>query len=470
MTRLDVAISLSTAPPALAGALVPGARSGDVLELRADLVGDVDPAWLRDRFPGRLLYALRSAAAGGRSVVAADERRRRLIAAAGVFDLVDLEPADVAAGISEGIPPARRWISWHGAPADLPALRRGFAALASIPAALRRVIVDADGPLTALSSVRLLAEVGRPDLVAHANGPFGLFTRPLAPRFGAPLAFAAEPWEMAMEGSLEIGEVAARPIDHLHGITGPRVARSRSPALHHRRLRARGIPAIFVPLPAATLGAILGPDFLAGLDALRLPLRGLTVAAPFKEEALARAAAASPLARAAFAANLLVRGPTGWSADTTDGEGVRGPLRARGFEIAGRRVAVIGCGGAGRAAAIELRRAGAVVTLINRSEARGRAIAGRLGLPFAPLAGLSLRGFDVVIHATPGADELAYLAEAMPRSAVLVDYVYGASEAALAARAAARGVAVIDGEEVLEVEVREQFSRMNPSTTGASDG
>ena len=41
------------------------ARTADWLEVRADLVGDPDVDWLRDRFPGPLLYTLRSSAEGG---------------------------------------------------------------------------------------------------------------------------------------------------------------------------------------------------------------------------------------------------------------------------------------------------------------------------------------------------------------------------------------------------------------------
>ena len=35
------------------------------LEVRADLTGDLDSAWLRDHFDGKLLYTLRSQAEGG---------------------------------------------------------------------------------------------------------------------------------------------------------------------------------------------------------------------------------------------------------------------------------------------------------------------------------------------------------------------------------------------------------------------
>src|SRR5512140_1530055 len=82
------------------------------LEVRADLVGDLDPAWLRDRFPGRLLYTLRSRAEGGAHSASRDKRRRRLRDNATRYDLVDLEgDRDLAPDLLDAIPAERRVIS-----------------------------------------------------------------------------------------------------------------------------------------------------------------------------------------------------------------------------------------------------------------------------------------------------------------------------------------------------------------------
>jgi len=59
----ETMVASLTEPPSAGGEEI--ARLAGVagwLEVRADLVGDLDPAWLRDRFPGRLLYTLRSRA------------------------------------------------------------------------------------------------------------------------------------------------------------------------------------------------------------------------------------------------------------------------------------------------------------------------------------------------------------------------------------------------------------------------
>ncbi|HEY9422587.1 MAG TPA: type I 3-dehydroquinate dehydratase, partial [Thermoanaerobaculia bacterium] len=85
------------------------------LEIRADLVGDLDAARLARLFPGKLLYTLRSRAEGGAFEGSPERRRKRLMEAAGRYDLVDLEVArDLTPEVLKAIPAEKRVISWHG--------------------------------------------------------------------------------------------------------------------------------------------------------------------------------------------------------------------------------------------------------------------------------------------------------------------------------------------------------------------
>ena len=92
--------------------------------------------------------------------------------------------------------------------------------------------------------------------------------------------------------------------------------------------------------------------------------------APDKLIAIAVAGATSPVSERIGSANTLVRRQGVWEADSTDPEGVLGPLRRREIVVRGRRAAVLGAGGAGRVAAWALSEAGAEVTLFNRSAGR----------------------------------------------------------------------------------------------------
>ena len=86
-----------------------------------------------------------------------------------------------------------------------------------------------------------------------------------------------------------------------------------------------------------------------------------------------------PAARTIGAANTLVRKDGGWFGFNTDPDGAVGALEAAGRSPRGRRAVVLGAGGAGRAAAFGLSRAGASVTLVNRTRGRAEGAARTLG-------------------------------------------------------------------------------------------
>ncbi len=139
------------------------------------------------------------------------------------------------------------------------------------------------------------------------------------------------------------------------GLLGHPVAHSVSPAMHTAALA--GLAALEprfatwhyhrFDLPPADL-----PRALALLHARGFA--GLNLTVPHKEAALALAASADDFARAAGAANTLLRTATGWHAANTDGPGLAAALRSElHLPLAGRPVILLGAGGAARAAAAQ---------------------------------------------------------------------------------------------------------------------
>jgi 3-dehydroquinate dehydratase/shikimate dehydrogenase len=448
------------------------------LEVRADLIGDIDPDRLRARFPGKLLFTLRSRDEGGAGESSPERRARMLIEAAARFDLVDLEAArDLGPEVLRAIPPERRILSWHGGPCDLEALAGVLAGMVSTPAALYKLVPAATKPGEELPPLHLLAELrreGRADgVAAFASGAGGVWTRFVAPYLGAPVVYGAlgelpgapgQPTIARLRGDYGLPEL--RPIERLFGIAGNPVAHSLSPRLHNAAYRELGIPALYLPFHAESFG-----DFWlevvegGGLEGLGFPLRGLSVTAPYKEAALAVAGAESPLVTHIGAANTLVWNDGVWEAEATDPDGVVLPLRDRGIAIAGRAAAVVGAGGAGRSAAVGLIRAGAEVMLFNRDDGRGRAAAERLRVPCEPLETFDPGRFDVVVQATSlgrqAGDPLPFAVEELRPGAVLLDLVYLLDRPTpLLAAAARRGVVTVDGREVLVDQARGQFRMM----------
>ena len=450
----------------------------DWLEVRADLVGDVDVDFLRSNFAGRLLYTLRSKREGGAGPNGVRRRGDRLANAAAAYDLVDLElDRDAVPELLERVPETKRLLSWHGGPVEIADLRTTLERMEEIPAACRKLVALAEQAGQEKATMELLLSLAaggepRRDVICFAMGEAGVWTRLVAPRLGAPAIYGYLDGQPAAPGQLSIRQLRGDfglpvlpPVESCFGISGNPVAHSLSPRLHNRGYRELGVPALYLPFQAQRFG-----DFWLEvvestlLERLSIPLRGLSVTAPFKSAALAVAGASSPLAQSIESANTLILSDGVWEAETTDPRGVVGPLEARGVELSAVRAAVVGCGGAGRAAAAGLRRSGAQVDLFNRSSERGVAASQRLGLPFATLDQLEPSGYDVIVQATSlghsADDPLPFDVSGLGSHSVVVDLVYSSEPTPLLRAAHERGASTVDGREVLLHQAVDQFRAM----------
>jgi 3-dehydroquinate dehydratase/shikimate dehydrogenase len=472
--RATLVATVTTLPEGSFAPLVSDLEEVDWLEVRADLVGDLDAARVARIFPGKLLYTLRSKAEGGGFEGSPERRKKRLLEAAPRYDLVDLEAArDLTPEVLKTVPPEKRVVSWHGPAASVEGLKATFERMSAVPAALYKLVPTAAQPGEEIPCLMLLQSLGRRDTIAFAAGPCGAWTRFVAPRIGAPVVYGSLGEVPGAPGQLSIARLrrdyglpALPLVEALFGIVGNPVAHSLSPRIHNTAHRALGIPAAYLPFHTDSFG-----DFWlevmenTTLEALGMPIRGLSVTAPFKESALAVAGAASPLAELIGAANTLVCNQGVWEAEATDPDGVVLPLRDRGIALENLEAAVVGAGGAGRSAAEGLAKAGARVTIFNRDPERGQGSADRLKLPFRPLSDLDPYLFDLLVNATSlgrgEGDPLPFDVGRLRPDTVVIDLVYRLDRSTrLLAEATARGAVAIDGREVLVDQARGQFRMM----------
>ncbi|MBK7898048.1 MAG: shikimate dehydrogenase [Azonexus sp.] len=233
-------------------------------------------------------------------------------------------------------------------------------------------------------------------------------------------------------------------------------------------------PAIHAAFAAQTHQAIRYEAILAPLDGFARAVgefaatggRGANVTVPFKEEAHRLATRLSPRAVRAGAVNTLSFDAEGIAGDNTDGAGLVADLQGNlGFALAGRRVLLLGAGGAARGVAGPLLDAGvAQLFIANRNPVRAHELA-RLFSPHGEVSGHGLgeiRGsFDLVINATAASlagESLALPPGSYAPGALAYDMMYGRDETPflLAARAlgAARGA---DGLGMLVEQAAEAF-------------
>jgi 3-dehydroquinate dehydratase/shikimate dehydrogenase len=470
MSEVSLFAVLNEPPSADGRELTALPESAKWLEVRADLVTDLPREWLANYFPGRLLYTLRSRLEGGRFEGSAEQRSERLRWAAKHYDLVDLEPDDLQRRRHAQILPDQRLISWHGSGMQ-PELTAAFENLSSVEARLYRFILATRQAEDELVPLAMLRALGRRDVIAYGEGPTGSWSRLLAPYFGAAAVFGTVEEDAAGQHEFSASQLASDygfpslpKLERLFGIVGGRVQRSLSPRLHNAAYRALDLPALYLPFSGPSFEnfwhAIAEGGLLAEWD---MKLDGFSLAAPHKEAALEAAQAGSVLARRAGAANIMARSARGWQAETADADGVLCPLQARGIAVKSRHVAVLGCGGSGRSAAAALEEQGAVVTLVNRTEERGRKAAQDLNVAFLPLAKFRPENFSILVNATPAGregEELPIAMERVGKDAVVIDFAYGRQATPLVTSVRGRGGLAIEGREVLYYQMRRQFQFM----------
>ena len=250
-----------------------------------------------------------------------------------------------------------------------------------------------------------------------------------------------------------------------YAVLGHPVAHSRSPFIHALFARQTG--------QAVDYGRVLCPldGFAAAVrDFAAQGGRGCNVTVPFKFEAAALAAHGTERARLAGAANVLRLDAAGWWADNTDGIGlVRDVEQGAGVALAGRRVLLVGAGGAGAGVLGPLLAAApARVVVANRTLAKAQALVARHaavardhGVVLAA-SGLEAPGtaFDVVLNASASSLQGAgspVAAGVLRPGALALDLMYGAAAAPFLAWAAAAGAQPRDGLGMLVEQAAEAF-------------
>jgi 3-dehydroquinate dehydratase/shikimate dehydrogenase len=464
--RVCVTLTAETTE-ALVDAMADLAPLADLFEVRGDLVRKPDLLLLVRTRPRPLVFTCRTAAEGGRFDGDEQQRKRLLLEAVQRgFDYVDVEGAsDFVEEVAVKKGSCRLIVSHHdlaGTPSDLHGL---YASLARRGADVVKIAVTPRSVADVGRLLALAAQVrharGTP-LVAIAMGPLGLATRILAGRYGAPFTYAAAaagaeaaPGQLPASDLVELYRArSVGPATQVFGVLGRRASRSLSPRIHNRAFAASGLDAVYVPLEAEGLAGFL--------DALpHLGLAGFSVTQPYKAEILPHLVRASPAAVRARSVNTVVVEGGRLAGHTTDGVGVVEPL-SRHVALAGARVAILGAGGAARAAALALVEVGARVRLLARDPQRAAAAAAELGCQHDSLARAADDGWDALVNATPvgsapDADATPLPAAAHRPGSVVLDMVYDPRETRLLREARAAGCTTIPGTEMLLAQAVGQF-------------
>jgi 3-dehydroquinate dehydratase/shikimate dehydrogenase len=299
-------------------------------------------------------------------------------------------------------------------------------------------------------------------VVSIAMGEEGVVSRVLGPRAGAAFTFAS-----SSDGAETApGQVTAKTLRDLYrveqldqatrifGVVGNPISHSLSPLMQNTAFRRENVNAVLLPLKARSV-----EDFLKLLR--ELPLAGAAVTMPLKQEVLPHLANINPLTAKIGACNTLRVTADGKIVGfNTDVAGVVRPLEKR-LKLKGAKIAVLGAGGAARAAVFGLVEQGAEVFIVNRTHENAVALARQAKAKALKHEQFAKGRFDVLINSTPcgmaGSKQAMPIAENELNAGLVFDMVYNPLETPLLKLARARGIPVVSGLEMFVQQGARQF-------------
>jgi shikimate dehydrogenase len=266
-----------------------------------------------------------------------------------------------------------------------------------------------------------------------------------------------------------------------YAVIGNPIAQSKSPSIHLAFADAAGQSITYERI-LADVGA-----FAVTVDSWRAEgLRGLNVTAPFKLDAFSYAQERSEDAQWAGAANALKFDGDRVLAQNFDGIGlVRDVVHNLGVPMRGRRLLLLGAGGAARGALLPfLREEPARLVIANRTLDKAHELAalartwagGATAVHACGVDALAGESFDIVFNATSAS--LSGAALTLPsglyaRDALAYDLTYGKGLTPFLAHARAEGAARwVDGVGMLVEQAAEAFAwwrGVRPDTRGVID-
>ncbi len=313
------------------------------------------------------------------------------------------------------------------------------------------------------------------DHILVAMGDFGLPSRILSAKLRNHLTYcspAETSGKVANLGHLDpitLNEVYHfKQIDEssdIYGITGWPLESSSSPALHNPAFLRHGKNAVYIPVRAEKVEQALSFADTVGI-------KGLSVTVPHKEKVMGAANTQDPLVEAIGASNTIIREGKDWHAYNTDAPGfARALLEFTGLKsLRGKKVAIIGAGGAARAIAHVIKDLHGKACVFNRTLSKARDLAELYGFKYASLgfdsAPILKKYSQIIIQTTskgmhktpPSTDENdpLYFYNFSGKE-TLFDIIYMPSSTPVMVRAAQAGCRVCNGYDMLKYQGYEQF-------------
>ena len=300
------------------------------------------------------------------------------------------------------------------------------------------------------------------NVVGICMGEQGIISRILGPRSGSSFTFAS----VAVGEETAPGQISARTLLDLYRIDQLDLA-TKVMAWPATRLRIRSHWRCSMQRFGGSAGnSVYLPLQTSGMNDLRtlireVPIAGLSVTMPFKQEILKYLQKTDPLSARIGACNTIIRSQDGkLYGFNTDVAAVVRPLEKR-LALKGAKILVIGAGGAARAAVFGLQEKGAEIHILNRTLPKAQKLAREAKAKSVKREQMAKSSFDVIINATPvgmrGAKAQTVLEPNEINARLVFDLVYNPIDTPLIKSAREKGIPVITGVEMFVHQGARQF-------------
>ncbi len=443
-------------------------RGVDGIEIRFDTFQTLDLKQIQtlrnDATPIQVLFTLRPASHGGAYQGTEESRLEWIEKLCTLFpDYVDLEhdfPNGLRQKLTEKHPKIKWLTSYHNftdTPEDLDAL---FASLCSPLSDVTKMATMARTPLDALRMMTcVMKHRAHHHLIGIAMGEQGFTTRALGPVFGNHFDYTyIDSTDSTSLGQLSIDELLT--IYHyrllnsqtaLYALIGSPIKKSLGYLVHNAAFHSLGINAAYVNIESTVID--IGPI----LQQIRkLPFRGLSVTMPLKESIIPFLDHMSHQAKAIGAVNTIEIKNGKLFGHNTDGIGALNAIEQH-VKVAGKKMVIIGSGGAAKAVSHEAVHRGALVTILNRTAHKAERLAEQLncfGGGMGLLPTIYAQGYEIIVNCTPEAQSV--LPELMIPGCYAMDLVYVPQKTPFLIQASQKGCRLIYGYEMFVAQALEQ--------------
>ncbi len=238
------------------------------------------------------------------------------------------------------------------------------------------------------------------------------------------------------------------------GAIGNPIEHSLSPNIHNAGFQSLGLNFAFAAFHATNV-----KEAISGIRGLNI--RGISVTIPHKVTVMEYLDEIDETAKKIGAVNTIVNDNGKLTGYNTDCDGAVQALKEQ-TSLKGKRILLVGAGGAARAIAFGLKKEGASIVITNRTVKKAKDLAEHVGVSFVEIEETANQKIDIIINATsvgmtPKENASAIPSVLLRKNVVVFDIVYTPKETKLIQDAKSAGCTIVYGYKMLLYQAVEQF-------------